>query len=194
MLSRAWFLAVSCCAAVCVAGCGSDASTPADAGADAPSGDAPAVSQLPPITGRADIEAWIATGAYRSWHCEPAPHAARSPSPHGSNRICSNDALSGTASGDYPVGAAAVKELLDGGGNVIGYAVYRKVSATPSDGSNWYWYERVPLDSSAPHDANGVVADGMGGTGPANGICVGCHSHADTGTPPGRDFVFTQVR
>jgi hypothetical protein len=149
----------------------------------------------PPTTGRVDVEAWLATGAYRAWHCEPAPHPARPLSPHANNRICSNDLLANAGTtGDYPVGAAGVKELLDASNQIIGYAVYVKVAAAPSDGSNWYWYERVPLDSAAPHDANGVVADGMGGSGPAQTICFGCHSHAAMGTPPGRDFVFTQVR
>ena len=36
------------------------------------------------------------------------------------------------------------------------------ISATSASdsagGANWYWYERVPLDSTAPHDGNGVVA------------------------------------
>jgi hypothetical protein len=28
--------------------------------------------------------------------------------------------------------------------------------------TNWHWYERVPTDSAAQHDAAGVVADGLG--------------------------------
>ncbi len=57
--------------------------------------------QTPPSSGRVDLEVWLTAGHYRSWHCEPAPHASRSPSPHGVNRICSNDLLSGS-SGDGP--------------------------------------------------------------------------------------------
>ena len=80
----------------------------------------------------------------------------------------------------------------------IGYAVYLKTAADSADGANWYWYERVPLDSDAPHDASGVVADGMGDTGNPKQICVGCHMGAGsdamhTPTPHGRDQVYTPV-
>jgi hypothetical protein len=49
-----------------------------------------------------------------------------------------------------------------------------------------------------PHDSNGVVADGMGGSGPAKDICVGCHvaagsDAAHTPSPGGRDQVYTPV-
>lgn len=152
-------------------------------------------AQTPPVTGRADIENWLTAASYKSWHCEPAPHAARSPSPHGINRICSNTVLSGAGSGEYPVGAAGVKELYDTGGTkIVGYAVYLHTKAGTT-GDTWYWYERVPTDSAAPHDANGVVADGNGGSGTALTICVGCHSAtgSDAGHS-GHDFVYTQVK
>ena len=101
-------LTLACSAALFALGCGTNTTATADAGADTSVTDAPAGSaQLPPL-GRVAVEAWIASGAYRAWHCETAPHPARMPSPHGVNRICSNDALSATASGEYPVGAAAV--------------------------------------------------------------------------------------
>lgn len=179
-----------------LAGCASDpvaTSTPDSGTPDSGTPDS-GTAQLPP-RGRVAVEAWLASGAYRMWHCEPTPHAARSPSPHGINRICSNAALSAHAgSGEYPVGSAAVKELYDAAGTaVVGYAVYTHVSAGTM-GNNWYWYERVPLTSGAPHDANGTVADGIGDTGPAASICVGCH--AATGVDAmhsGHDFVYTQV-
>jgi hypothetical protein len=150
--------------------------------------------------GGAAVEAWIAGGAYKSWHCEAMPHAARSPSPHGINRICSNDtasAFSGT--GERPEGTAAVKEIYDDKGtSIVGYAVYLKTQATTAQGANWYWYERVPLSSPAPHDAMGVVADGLGTSGPPKDICVGCHAAAGsdaahTPSPGGGDEVYTQV-
>jgi hypothetical protein len=157
-------------------------------------------SQTPP-TGRAAVESWLADGAYKSWDCEPAVHESRSPSPHGFNRICSNDAIANNATGtaDWPEGAAAVKELLAAAnGPIVGYAVYLKQAPTSAGGANWYWYERVPTDSPVPHDANGVVADGRGGDGPAKAICVGCHvaAGADAGHTPtagGRDQVYTPV-
>ncbi|MDP9152467.1 MAG: hypothetical protein M3O36_21280, partial [Myxococcota bacterium] len=148
------------------------------------------------------VEAWLAHGSYRSWHAEPAVHAARSPSPHGFNRIYSNEAINGAASGttDWPAGAAAVKELYASATDTapVGYAVYWKTQADSAGGANWYWYERVPLDSPAPHDANGTVAEGLGSSGPAMTICVGCHAAAGSDpahkpSPGGRDQVYTPV-
>jgi hypothetical protein len=141
-------------------------------------------------------------GDYQKWQCEPAVHAARSPSPHGWNRICSNDLISDNvrARGNWPKGAAAVKELLASATDPkpVGYAVYLKTEADSKDGAGWYWYERVPLDHSAPHDSRGVVADGLGDDGPEKQICVGCHGAAgsdDPHTPSvgGRDQVYTPV-
>ncbi len=152
-------------------------------------------SELPPTSGRVDIEAWLADGAYQSWECEAEAHPARSPSPHGINRICSNAALSGHGDGEFPVGAAAVKELYDDAGDtIIGYAVSRHVEAGTT-GASWYWYERVPLDHPAPHDDNGVVADGNGDSGPELAICAACHMGAGSDAEhSGHDFVYTQVR
>ena len=160
-------------------------------------GGSPAMDpQLPPTTGRTDVEAWLTAGLYKSWSCEPTSHTKRSPSPHDQNRICSNAALSGFAgTGEYPVGAAGVKELFDDTGKtIIGYAVAVHTKAG-NTGDTWYWYERVPLTSAAPHDANGVVADGSGASGPAQTICVGCHQAAgsDAGHS-GHNFVYTQVK
>jgi len=159
-------------------------------------------SQTPPM-GAAAVEAWLAAGSYKQWTCEPQSHAARSPSPHGFNRICSNSLVSGNATGaaTWPEGAAAVKELLADSTSTtpVGYAVYLKTNIDSAAGSNWYWYERIPVDSTAfPHDAKGLVADGTGGTGPAMTICVGCHAAAGsdaahTPSPGGRDEVYTAV-
>jgi hypothetical protein len=152
--------------------------------------------------GASAVEAWLAKGDYKEWSCEPEVHEARSPSPHGFNRICSNDLIASraTSKGDWPVGAAAVKELYASADakKPVGYAAYLKTKANSAGGDNWYWYERVPLDSPAPHDSDGVVADGMGDEGPSKAICVGCHVAAgsdDAHTPSkgGRDQVYTPV-
>jgi hypothetical protein len=172
-------------------------------GDDDMAGDEPAVTvaQTPP-QGAALVEAWLAKGDYKSWHCETAQHEFRSPSPHGFNRICSNDLINknATGTGVWPKGAAAVKELYASAtaATPVGYAVYLKTADDSGAGANWYWYERVPLDSAAPHDAAGVVADGMGSAGAAKAICVGCHIAAgsDTSHTPsmhGRDQVYTPV-
>jgi hypothetical protein len=158
--------------------------------------------QTPPTGGRAEIEQWLTAASYKTWACEPAVHAARSPSPHGFNRICSNDLIAGAAAGTtaWPKGAAAVKEIYASltATTPSGYAVYLKTDTDSADGANWYWYERVPSDSAAPHDANGVVADGKGGAGTANSICVGCHraagsDAAHTPSTGGRDQVYTPI-
>jgi hypothetical protein len=165
-------------------------------------GDSSDDSQTPPRGAKA-VEAWLAMGAYETWHCEPEVHAARSPSPHGFNRICSNDALAGQIDGSatWPKGAAAVKELYATADakSPVGYAVYLKTATDSKGGDNWYWYERVPSDSPAPHDADGVVADGLGTNGAAKTICVGCHvaagsDAAHTPSEHGRDQVYTPVK
>lgn len=165
-------------------------------------GDDNSTDQLPP-QGRAALEPWLSDGAYKMWAAEPAVHASRDPSPHGFNRIYANDQIAQNASGtgDWPVGAAAVKELYASATATtpIGVAVYIKLDADSASGANWYWYERVPLDSEVPHDGNGVVADGNGASGPAKQICVGCHvaagtDAAHTPSPGGRDQVYTPVR
>jgi len=173
-------------------GCGGDDSS------------APGDNQTPPM-GRVAVEAWLADSAatYKTWAAEPAIHASRDPSPHGFNRIYSNDVIASNTGGNgpWPKGAAAVKELYASATATtpIGIAVYLKLDNDSAGGSNWYWYERVPLDSEAPHDANGVVADGTGGGGPAKDICVGCHTGAGidaahTPSPGGRDQVYTPVQ
>ncbi|MFO0627682.1 MAG: hypothetical protein U0325_18885 [Polyangiales bacterium] len=58
-----------------------DTATPAsDAGVAPTDGGTPSevsVASPPPTTGAADIERWLATGAYRAWRCEAERHAAR---------------------------------------------------------------------------------------------------------------------
>lgn len=195
---------------LCFAACSDDDMSDADRGGagskakDAGSGGSEASgpsddAQTPP-QGVAAVEAWLKGGAYKKWSCEPSVHASRDPSPHGFNRICSNAMISDNATGsdDWPEGAAAVKELYASASakTPVGYAVYLKTAADSDGGKNWYWYERVPLDSTAPHDDKGTVADGMGDDGPAKAICVGCHvaagsDEAHTPTEHGRDQVYT---
>ncbi len=126
--------------------------------------------QTPP-TAHADLVPWLADGAYQTWACEADAHPARPPGAHGQNRICSNELLSQTADGRYPVGAASVKELVRDG-QVAGYAVMRKLADTGA-ANDWYWYEAY---------GDNVLAEGRSPAG-----CTGCHS----GAP--RDFIFTRV-
>jgi len=139
------------------------------------------------------VTAWLREGSYKQWKCEPTPVGQRGPSPHGTNRICSNGLASKAGAGEYPVGAASVKELYEPDGS-LGYAISHHVKAGTT-GDTWYWYEVVPLQSAAPHDARGVVADGMGDKGPAKAICAGCHQNAGSDTERlGHDFVYIQIK
>ena len=146
-------------------------------------GGTPASPQLPPANA-ADLLAWLATAQYQQWHCEPAPHPPRPPSPHSSDRICQNDLASGHGDGEYPVGASSVKELFDTGGNIRGYSVNRKI-AQGATGATWYWFETI---------SGTRTADGLGDSGAAKTICAACHALAGTGGRPGHDLVWTQVR
>ena len=130
-----------------------------DLGTGAVAGTGPGDAQTPP-TGRDAIEDWLAKGLYKSWHCEPAPHPARPPGAHKDNRICSNDLLSKHGAGEYPVGAASVKELIEGG-QVSGFAVALKVK--PGAEESWYWYERSSEE---------IEADGLGNSGRPKDVCV----------------------
>ncbi len=162
--------------------------------------------QEPPTTGAADVEAWLALGYYKQWHCEAASHEARSPSPHGINRICNNMLVQSQPldGGEYPVGAANVKELYttDGGTEIIGYAVEVHISAGTNT-SNWYWYEKNPsLGAPAKYGEAGLVADGVGPNEGVAGtvtdmICTSCHeaagSDAAHNTTNSHDFVYTHI-
>lgn len=153
-------------------GCGTDTGQgPGPTG----SGDA----QTPPA-GEMALDAWLATGMYKAWACESGPMDARPNGAHGRNRVCSNGLTQMNTGGEYAVGAASVKELYDGGGQITGYAVSRHVSAGKT-ADTWYWYEKL---------GGRAVADGIG-----VGLCNGCHSAAGTdASHQGHDYVYLQVK
>lgn len=191
------------------AGCSDDAATTPDGGARAPSESAPpsATATTPPLPladGGADgssstsstgddqtpatgspeaVRAWLDKKLYTKWACEPAAHPRRPGSGHSANRICSNAALSAHGAGEFPVGAASVKELYDSSGSPSGYAMALKQG--PGSGEAWYWYERI---------GESVVENGRGDSGSAKSICVSCHAGAGQSGQSGHDQVFTQVR
>lgn len=204
MQNTTWRMGLVCALNLVIAGCSGDDDDDmtGDAtalGAPNPAGKA-GDAQTPPTTNGADVEAWLKKGEYKAWTCETAEHAQLKVSPHGYNRVCSNELasnFSGDADDERPAGTAAVKELYDDASNLVGYAVAVKVGAASKAGDAWYWYERVPLDSAAPHDKSGVVADGLGSAGAAKSICVGCHAGAGSDTPHSldhsSDFVYLQA-
>jgi hypothetical protein len=136
-------------------------------------------AQTPPM-GHDAVQAWLAAGHYKMWKNQPAVVDPIPISPHGKQRIYTNDLLSSHGTGEYPVGTASVKELYDDAGtNIVGYSVYLHVSAGMT-GANWYWYE--------------VVGDTPSSDGVDVAYCVGCHSAAGIDVDhPGHDFVYTQL-
>jgi hypothetical protein len=124
------------------------------------------------------VEGWLAKRFYQMWTCEPQPHPARPFGAHGQNRVCSNDLLSSAGAGEFPVGAASVKEIY-GGSQLAGYAVSLH-NAPGIAGNTWYWYEGFGSGATAGQGAP---------------VCVGCHQQAGSDSEhSGHDFVYTQVR
>jgi hypothetical protein len=151
------------------AACGSAGGTPPALDADVPDLEPPS-PQRPP-RGAAALEAWLAEGHYRAWHCEPGISNPRLTGNHGRHRICSNDALLASTSGPYPIGAASVKELYTTTDAPNGFAVGLKV--TDGDGGHtWYWYERRQPGTTPLADGTGVPD------------CAVCHQLAE------RDYIF----
>ena len=140
------------------------------------------VEQTPATASIAAADEWLARGYHLKWQCQMTPQDKRPPSGHtGKTRTCNNAALLASAgSGEYPVGAAAVKELYDGDGKISGHAVSLRVAAGAGD-ERWFWFERTGAGDG------GVPAIGLGDVNNPRTICVGCHS----GAP--RDFVWTRV-
>jgi hypothetical protein len=174
---------------------GTDGDADTDADADTDTDTDVDLDQVPP-QGYAAIDPWLDAGSYTDWNCQATPHAPDPVSPHGPNRICSNDLASAHGTGEYPVGAASVKELWDAEmTTVVGYDVASKVST--GGGEAWYWYEQIPPGTVFPGvdiDSNGVVADGLGDGGQELTICVGCHQGAGIDAAhSGHDFVYVQV-
>ncbi|WP_418318961.1 hypothetical protein [Piscinibacter sakaiensis] len=133
-------------------------------------------NDVPPTDGAALLK-WLQAGSYRQWPKESAPH--RSLGPHPTQVIAylnpPLDRSLAAKAAAHPKGSAAVKELLDGGGKLSGWAVSVKTSADSDGGKGWYWYEILGTQAGSR-----VVAQ-------ANGVplCFGCHT-------PGRDFVLIE--
>lgn len=149
-------------------------------------------AQTPPSTSGDDVEAWLDTGQYLDWPCEDVEHPQMKVSPHGHNRVCSNEltrVFDGEPGDERPAGSASVKELYDDAAKLIGYAVAVKLASKSDGGQNWYWYERI---------GDLVTSDGLGSETKPKAVCVSCHTaagtddtHALTGSS---DFVYLQVK
>ena len=88
--------------------------------------------------------------------------------------MCQNDILlDADADGDFPPGAASVKEQGSGGTVSLVSVVVRATAG--GGGESWYWWRKdVNLDL--------VVIDAFG-----EPECTSCHQDAE------RDFVFTRL-
>ena len=149
-------------AATTAIGCASDG----DGGEAPPAGD-----EVPPRESGA-MEAWLADAPYLGWTCEPELRPPVDPSPHGEARVCQNQILlDADGDGEFPPGAASVKEQGSGGSVSLVSVVVR--ATTGGGGESWYWWRKdVNLDL--------VVVDAFGAA-----ECASCHQDAE------RDFVFT---
>jgi hypothetical protein len=120
----------------------------------------------------AELFRFLQAGGYREFAGETEVHPSNGP--HGRVRTFLNPILEESLEAGnevHPVNAAAVKELYNGSGRLIGWAVSVKVQAESEEGDGWYWYENFSTTQNRP------IADGKG-----VGLCAGCHSG-------GHDFV-----
>jgi len=129
-------------------------------------------SDLPPTEGEALLK-WLQSGAYKAWPKESAPH--RSMGAHETLVVTHlNPALDKSMhakAAAHPQGSAAVKELLDAGGKLMGWALAMKTAAQSDGGKGWFWYEILGTTPGSPVTANGQGA-------PA---CIGCHARGRDG-------------
>lgn len=127
------------------------------------------VTDLPPQGGASLLE-WLSDGEYAEWDAEPEIHPSAGPH-FGGVRTFFNPALSTSlvdGAQTHPPGAAAVKELYGGEGEVpVGWAVVAKFPLQPN---TWYAYE---------YYQGSVLVDGF-----EPGSCTGCHAE-------GNDYILT---
>jgi hypothetical protein len=107
---------------------------------------------------------WLEEESYGTWPAESAPHAS-SGAHFGRVRTFFNPSLAASlqqGNASHPVGAAAVKEILDDkSGQLRGWAV--SVKTQPAVGPEaWFWFDHV--------DGVQLVAE------QASPVCTGCHS------------------
>ena len=116
-----------------------------------------------------ELQAWLIAGSYRTWPHESAQHPSSGPHAEGVITFLS-PALEGSLRAKtkaHPQGAAAVKELFQGGKHV-GWAVSVKTAADSAIGKNWYWYEILYTAprAKAAYEGRGVE------------ICRDCHTES----------------
>lgn len=134
---------------------------------------------VPAAEGSAAVDDWIRAEHYQAWACQEIREPA-GPSVHGRVRVCANALAATHGAGEFPVGAATVKELYDATDVLVGVtlAAHTRAGAT-SD--TWFWFERR---------GDEITADGWFGARVE--ACVMCHEAAGRDAAhPGHDFVYT---
>jgi hypothetical protein len=133
-----------------------------------------------PVDDSQAVSDWVAGRAYLAWDCQMVVHEPPPPSVHGRARVCANGPAAGHTAGEFPVGAAHVKELYAADDTLLGVTL--AVHTRPGDrGDAWFWFEQGPT---------GITADGW--FGDAVAPCISCHEAAGSDADhPGHDFVYT---
>ncbi len=127
--------------------------------------DAPRGNNVVPVVS-ADLFAYLQANNYSGFAAEAAPHATAGP--HDTmvrsyfNSSLDTSIRSGGSS--HPIGSAVVKELMNAGGTLTGWAVMVKTARAGAAG-DWYFYEVLSTTTNNP------VANGNGAGG-----CAGCHA------------------
>ncbi len=125
-----------------------------------------ASAELPPRKQGALLR-WLRAGSYQQTYTpEPSAHRSLAPTAHGLtvrswyNRTLVDDLRAGRM--PFRRGAAMVKELHAGDGQVVGWAVMRKLRRRSGrNGAGWFFYERF--------STGGQFA------GRGLRVCTGCH-------------------
>ena len=122
-----------------------------------------------------DLFKYLRTFQYKEWKTkEPAVHPSRGPHvKYGKPvRVFFNDTLAASmelGQSEHPEGSAAIKEMYEDDGSLIGWAVEVKTQKASDDGDGWFWYE-----VTSTTDGSDPVAIGNGIAG-----CVGCHASGE---------------
>ena len=143
--------------------------------ADAASPDAAAPIDVAPAvvvpTQPAELQRWLASGAYKAWPAESKEHPSDGPHGDAVKTFVSPLLASSLAAGahEHAKGAAAVKELYTKGKH-SGWAVSVKVADASDAGRGWYWYEVFSTKPTAKPKYAGVGFE----------LCRDCHAAGGT--------------
>jgi hypothetical protein len=151
-----------------------DGDPPVSAGGDdAGTGTGSGTEQVDEAASEARARALFDGGTYRSWAQEKTAHA--STGPHASSvKVFLNDVLDkslAAGNAEHPKGSIAIKEFLDGAGEVTGFAYAEKTDDASAEGRGWYWFETFSRDPKGSSIA-----------GQGKPLCANCHAG-------GQDFV-----